>query len=77
MTQNQKASEFFSSLECILGNTAFEPSDICVAAYQYQAGYVHDKDEHTFNNCMSSPRVITEHISVYGKASSHGLETFE
>mgnify|MGYP006169553629 CR=1 FL=1 len=51
----------FSPLQYVLCDTAFEPSDIAVAAYKCQAGFVQDRDEQMFNTCMSSPRVITEH----------------
>eukprot|EP00804_Cyclotella_cryptica_P023292 CCRYP_000454-RA/>CCRYP_000454-RA protein AED:0.19 eAED:0.17 QI:0/0/0/0.66/0/0/3/0/143 len=45
----------------VLYDTAFEPSDIAIAADKCQAGFVQDRDEQMFNTCMSSPRVITEH----------------
>eukprot|EP00804_Cyclotella_cryptica_P018903 CCRYP_006432-RC/>CCRYP_006432-RC protein AED:0.31 eAED:0.30 QI:0/-1/0/1/-1/1/1/0/185 len=61
MIQNQKASDFFSPLQYVLCDTAFEPSDIAVAAYKCQAGFVQDRDEQMFSTCMSSPRVITAH----------------
>eukprot|EP00804_Cyclotella_cryptica_P005843 CCRYP_000136-RC/>CCRYP_000136-RC protein AED:0.24 eAED:0.23 QI:0/-1/0/1/-1/1/1/0/245 len=61
MIQNQKAQDFFSPLQYVLCDTAFEPSDIAIAAYKCQAGFVQDRDEQMFNTCMSSPRVITEH----------------
>ncbi|KAL7520303.1 hypothetical protein ACHAWX_005032 [Stephanocyclus meneghinianus] len=61
MIQNQKAGDFFSPLQYVLCDTAFEPSDIAIAAYKCQAGFVQDRDEQMFNTCMSSPRVITEH----------------
>ena len=51
----------FSPLQYVLCDTAFEPSDIAIAAYKCQAGFVQDRVDQIFNKCMSSPHVITEH----------------
>jgi hypothetical protein len=61
MKQNQQAHKYFSDLEYLLGDTAFEPSEICIPAYKCDPGFFQDRDHQHFNRCMATPRVITEH----------------
>lgn len=61
MKQNQRSDDYFCDNEYIMGDTAFEPSAICVPAYKCEEGYYHDPDKEKFNRCMASARVITEH----------------
>ena len=77
MLQNQKAGDFFSPLQYVLGDTAFEPSNIAIAAYRCQKGFVQDRDEQMVNTCMTTPCVITEHTMGIWKGGSHGFEILE
>ena len=61
MKQNQKSEDYFLAFEYILGDTAFEPSIICIPAYRSEDGYYRDPDKEKFNHVLSSPRVISEH----------------
>lgn len=61
MKQNQKSHKYFGPREYVIGDTAFEPSDICVSAYKCDPGFYQDCDKQNFNSCMSTPRVIGEH----------------
>ena len=61
MKQNQLPNEFFSENEYVLGDTAFEPSDVCISSYKSDPGVLLDRDKELFNEFMAVPRVVTEH----------------
>ena len=62
MNQSQRPELYFSDIEYILCDTAFEPSNHAVSSYRAQPRFVQDHVEELFNKCMASPRVISEHI---------------
>ena len=53
--------DFFSAIEFLIGDTAFEPSDIMVSAYKNVPGVPMPRDSCTLNSAVSSPRVRSEH----------------
>jgi hypothetical protein len=59
--QNQLSTQYFSTSEYLLCDTAFEASDVCIPAYKTDAGFYVDQDKVRFNDALSPPRVITEH----------------
>ena len=62
MDQCQRPELYFSDVEYLLCDTAFEPSNYVIPAYKAQPGFVQDQDEQKFNTCLASPRVISEHV---------------
>jgi hypothetical protein len=56
-----KKEEFFSTIEYLLGDTAFEPSDIMVPAFKKQVDVPQPLDQSSFNTKMAKPRVRSEH----------------
>ena len=60
-----KKEEFFAVLEYIIGDTAFDPSEIMVSAYKCNPGRTEpdDVDECIFNRVISKPRVSSEHVN--------------
>ena len=61
MEQCQSPEKFFTSLQYILTDTAFTPSDYCIPAYKALTGFAQDRDEQNFNTSLAEPRVISEH----------------
>ena len=61
MPQSQSPEKYFTSLEYVLCDTAFEPSDHAIPSYKCLTGFVQDRDEELFNTALGSPRVISEH----------------
>ena len=61
MDQYQDPEKFFSAVEYILCDTAFEPCAFAIPGYKAQTGFMQDVDEQTFNTAMATPRVISEH----------------
>ena len=62
MDQCQRPELYFSDVEYLLCDTAFEPTNYAIPAYKAQPGFVQDRDEQKFNTCLASPRVISEHV---------------
>ena len=61
MDQCMTPEKFFSNVEYILGDTAFESSNHCISAYKAGAGFIHERPQEIFNTSLASPRVISEH----------------
>ena len=62
MDQYQRPELYFSDIEYLLCDTAFEPSHHAVPAYKCQPGFLQDPDKKRFNTALASPRVISEHV---------------
>lgn len=61
MKQNNYSHKFFSTSECVLCDTAFEPRNICIPAYKTDAAFYQSAEKVKFNKAMSPLCVITEH----------------
>ena len=61
----RRKGEYFAVFEYIIGDTAFDPSEIMVSAYKCNPGYFEpdDDDECIFNRVISKPRVSSEHVN--------------
>ena len=62
MDQCQNPEKYFSPLQYILTDTAFEPSNHAIPAYKSQTGFVQEPNKELFNNALATPRVISEHV---------------
>lgn len=58
-------AEYFTVLEYIIGDTAFDPSEVMAPAYKALPGCTEpvDPDERLFNKVISKPRVSSEHVN--------------
>jgi DDE superfamily endonuclease len=57
----QRPEEFFSDRQYILGDSAFENSNIMVSSYKCPKGMVLGKQEERFNTALSKPQMSSEH----------------
>ena len=58
----QTPERFFTDLEYVLCDTAYEPSQHAIPAYKSLTGFRQDEDEQLFNTALARPRVISEHV---------------
>ena len=56
-----KKEDYFSALEYLLGDSAFEPCDAMVSAYKKLPGVPLEYEENRLNDAVSKPRVRSEH----------------
>lgn len=57
----QRKDEYFTRVEYLIGDTAFEPSDVMVSAYKNMPGVTMTLDEANLNSAMKPLRVRGEH----------------
>jgi len=62
MDQCQNSDKYFSPLQYILTDTAFEPSNHAIPAYKSQTGFIQEPNKELFNTALATPRVISEHV---------------
>jgi len=55
------AEQYFSRMQYLLGDSAYECSDHMVAAYRNYDNTPLAREEELFNSAMASPRVLSEH----------------
>lgn len=58
---HNKKEDYFSALEYLLGDSAFEPSDVMVSVYKKLPGVPLEYEENRLNDAVSKPRVRSEH----------------
>lgn len=61
-------TEYFSGNQYLLGDSAYEPSDIMVPAYKKPNGCNLPREHAIFNACLASARVTSEHAIGIWKA---------
>ena len=66
----KEKEKYFSPLQYVIMDTAFEPSDICVPTYKKQP--VPDPDKEKFNTTVAKYRVKSEHLNGISKGRFPG-----
>ena len=66
----KEKEKYFSPLQYVIMDTAFEPSDVCVPTYKKQP--VPDPDKEKFNTTVAKYRVKSEHLNGISKGRFPG-----
>jgi len=66
--------DFFSAIEYLLGDTAYEPDEVVVSAFKADdtEGNIADPMKHKFNEIIKRPRLTMEHINGWAKGRFPG-----
>ena len=72
MNQYQVPEDFFSPLEYVICDTAYEPTSLCVSAFKCVSGdgLIMHPDKTLFNTILAKPRVWAEHMMGLWKADA-------